>query len=34
MSDFIMITTTFDNKEEANNISELLLKQRLESCCQ
>lgn len=34
MSDFIMITTTFDNKEEANNISELLLKQRLVSCCQ
>lgn len=34
MSEFIMITTTFDNKEEANEISELLLKERLVSCCQ
>lgn len=34
MSKFIMITTTFDNKEEANEISELLLKERLVSCCQ
>ena len=29
-----MITTTFDNKDEANKISELLLKERLVSCCQ
>jgi len=34
MSKYIMITTTFDNKEEANKISELLLKERLVSCCQ
>jgi periplasmic divalent cation tolerance protein len=29
-----MITTTFDDKDEANKISELLLKERLVSCCQ
>jgi periplasmic divalent cation tolerance protein len=29
-----MITTTFDNKDEASKISELLLKERLVSCCQ
>ena len=34
MNKYIMITTTFENKEEANKISELLLKERLVSCCQ
>lgn len=34
MTKYIMITTTFDNKDEANKISELLLKERLVSCCQ
>ena len=34
MNKYIMITTTFDNKEEADKISELLLKERLVSCCQ
>lgn len=34
MNKYIMITTTFDNKNEANKISELLLKARLVSCCQ
>lgn len=34
MTKYIMITTTFDNKEEANRIIELLLKERLVSCCQ
>lgn len=34
MNKYIMITTTFDNKDEANKISELLLKDRLVSCCQ
>ena len=34
MNKYIMITTTFDNKDEANKISELLLKERLVSCCQ
>ena len=34
MNKYIMITTTFDNKDEANRISELLLKERLVSCCQ
>ena len=34
MNRYIMITTTFDNKDEANKISELLLKERLVSCCQ
>jgi periplasmic divalent cation tolerance protein len=29
-----MIATTFDNKDEANKISEILLKERLVSCCQ
>ena len=29
-----MITTTFDNKEEANKIIEILLENRLVSCCQ
>lgn len=34
MCKYIMITTTFDNKEEANKIIELLLEKRLVSCCQ
>lgn len=34
MDKYIMITTTFDNKEEANKIIELLLEKRLVSCCQ
>ena len=34
MNKYIMITTTFDNKNEANKISDLLLKERLVSCCQ
>ncbi|MBR1376415.1 MAG: divalent-cation tolerance protein CutA [Bacilli bacterium] len=31
---YIMITTTFDNKEEANKIIDILLSKRLVSCCQ
>ena len=34
MDKYIMISTTFDNKEEANKIIELLLEKRLVSCCQ
>lgn len=34
MDKYIMITTTFDNKEEANKVIELLLEKRLVSCCQ
>lgn len=34
MNKYIMITTTFDNGEEANRIVELLLEKRLVSCCQ
>lgn len=34
MNKYIMVTTTFDNKEEANRIIELLLEKRLVSCCQ
>ena len=34
MKQYIMITTTFDNKDEANKIMDLLLKERLVSCCQ
>lgn len=34
MSQYIMITTTFDNKDEANKMIDLLLEQRLVSCCQ
>ena len=34
MDKYIMITTTFDNKEEANKIIEILLENRLVSCCQ
>ena len=29
-----MITTTFENKEEANKVIEILLEKRLVSCCQ
>lgn len=31
---YIMLNTTFDNKDEANKIIELLLEKRLVSCCQ
>ena len=31
---YIMVTTTFDKKEEANKVIELLLGKRLVSCCQ
>lgn len=31
---YIMITTTFESKDEANKIIELLLNKRLVSCCQ
>lgn len=31
---YIMITTTFDNEEEANSVINSLLKKRLVSCCQ
>ena len=34
MNKYMMITTTFDNREEANKIAELLLEKRLVSCCQ
>ena len=34
MNQYIMITTTFDNKDEANKIIDLLLNERLVSCCQ
>ena len=34
MNNYIMISTTFNNKEEANKIIELLLNERLVSCCQ
>lgn len=34
MGKYIMITTTFDNKDEANKIIEMLLRERLVSCCQ
>ena len=34
MNEYIVITTTFDNKDEANKIIALLLKKRLVSCCQ
>lgn len=34
MSQYIMITTTFDSKEEADKLIDLLLQQRLVSCCQ
>lgn len=31
---YIMITTTFDNEEEANRVINSLLEKRLVSCCQ
>ena len=34
MNQYIIITTTFDNKDEANKIVDLLLNERLVSCCQ
>ena len=34
MKQYIMITTTFDNKEEAKKIIDILLNERLVSCCQ
>jgi periplasmic divalent cation tolerance protein len=30
----ILITTTFDNKEEAEKVIDILLEERLVSCCQ
>ncbi len=33
-AEYCMITTTFDNKEEANKVAEILLENRLVSCCQ
>ena len=34
MSKYILITTTFDNKEECDKVVDLLLEERLVSCCQ
>ena len=34
MDKYIMITTTFDNKDEAQKIINMLLEKRLVSCCQ
>ena len=34
MNKYIIISTTTKSKEEANKISEILLKKRLVSCCQ
>ena len=34
MNKYIMISTTFEDKKEANKIIELLLEKRLVSCCQ
>ncbi|MBE5821812.1 MAG: divalent-cation tolerance protein CutA [Clostridiales bacterium] len=31
---YCMITTTFDNKQEAENVINILLEKRLVSCCQ
>lgn len=31
---YIMISTTFEDKEEANRLIEILLEKRLVSCCQ
>lgn len=31
---YIMISTTFDNKEEAETVAKILLDKRLVSCCQ
>lgn len=32
--EYILVTTTFDNEEEANRVIDLLLEKRLVSCCQ
>lgn len=34
MEKYIMITTTFEDKEEANRLIDILLEHRLVSCCQ
>lgn len=34
MNQYIIITTTFDNKDELNKVSNILLEERLVSCCQ
>lgn len=34
MKQYIIITTTFDNKDELNKVSKILLEERLVSCCQ
>lgn len=34
MNKYILITTTFDNKEEADKVIKILLEKRLVSCCQ
>lgn len=34
MNKYIMISTTFEDREEANRIIKLLLEKRLVSCCQ
>ena len=34
MKKYILITTTFDNKEECDKVVNLLLEDRLVSCCQ
>ncbi len=34
MKKYILVTTTFDNEEEANKVIDILLKERLVSCCQ
>ena len=33
MKEYIMITTTFDNEEEAKKVINILLEKRLVSCC-
>lgn len=34
MNQYIIITTTFDNKDELDKVSKILLEDRLVSCCQ
>lgn len=34
MNQYITITTTFDNREEAEKVMNMLLEKRLVSCCQ
>lgn len=34
MNKYILVTTTFDNKEEADKVIKILLEKRLVSCCQ